>query len=258
MVVIIVIVLGIALLNTLGEVIPGIFDRLENGDENLSGSYLNEEDPYANVTREIPAEGEEAQYELDSGTYIVGVHIPEGLYQAETADDFDVVSVHDYDEDIYLYEYKGKEGGNYLDDLRLYQGAEVEIDTESPVTLSTDNAQTNTMKGEDNPLTEEVIVTGEQTAGTNFEPGVYDFEITQGTGEIRVQIMYPDGEYQGEIYREVSLYLGEDTSTGKIYRNFVLPEKAVIYCEDSGIEILLTPSERIQSQDYFSFYESYY
>ena len=120
------------------------------------------------------------------------------------------------------------------------------------------NAQTNTMKGEDNPLTEEVIVTGEQTAGTNFEPGVYDFEITQGTGEIRVQIMYPDGEYQGEIYREVSLYLGEDTSTGKIYRNFVLPEKAVIYCEDSGIEILLTPSERIQSQDYFSFYESYY
>lgn len=258
MIVIIVIVLGIALLNTLGEVIPGIFDRLENGDENLSGSYLNEEDPYANVTREIPAEGEEAQYELDSGTYIVGVHIPEGLYQAETADDFDVVSVHDYDGDIYLYEYKGKEGGNYLDDLRLYQGAEVEIDTESPVTLSTDNAQTNTMKGEDNPLTEEVIVTGEQTAGTDFEPGVYDFEITQGTGEIRVQIMYPDGEYQGEIYREVSLYLGEDTSTGKIYRNFVLPEKAVIYCEDSGIEILLTPSERIQSQDYFSFYESYY
>ena len=77
MIVIIVIVLGIALLNTLGEVIPGIFDRLENGDENLSGSYLNEEDPYANVTREIPAEGEEAQYELDSGTYIVGVHIPE-------------------------------------------------------------------------------------------------------------------------------------------------------------------------------------
>ena len=108
MIVIIVIVLGIALLNTLGEVIPGIFDRLENGDENLSGSYLNEEDPYANVTREIPAEGEEAQYELDSGTYIVGVHIPEGLYQAETADDFDVVSVHDYDEDIYLYESTGR------------------------------------------------------------------------------------------------------------------------------------------------------
>ena len=52
--------------------------------------------------------------------------------------------------------------------------------------------------------------------------------------------MYPDGEYQGEIYREVSLYLGEDTSTGKIYRNFVLPEKAVIYCEDSGIRDLLT------------------
>ena len=42
---------------TLGEVIPGIFDRLEHGDENLSGSYLNEEDPYANVSKRDPGGG---------------------------------------------------------------------------------------------------------------------------------------------------------------------------------------------------------
>ena len=43
--------------------------------------------------REIPETGESAEYTLTSGLYIVGVHIPEGVYEAETGDEFDVVSV---------------------------------------------------------------------------------------------------------------------------------------------------------------------
>ena len=256
MIALIVIILVIAVFTTFGGVISGVIRNLRNGDGLSYEGYGSTEDPYANVTREIPKEGETHEYQLDSGTYIVGVHIPEGVYHADTDDDFDVVSVHDYDEGIYLYEYKGKTGGNYLDDLRLYQGAEVEIDTMTPVTLSTSNAQTDLMAGEDNPLTETYVLSGEQTAGENFEPGVYDLEVDDGVAEITVEIVYPDGEYQGELYQEKTLYMGPESSTGRIYRNLVLPEGAVFRCEDD-VTVSLTPSEVIESSDYFSYYENH-
>ena len=58
----------------------------------------------------------------------MGVHIPEGVYEAETGDEFDVVSVRNSELNLYLYEYEGKDGENYLDDLMLYEGSKVEIE----------------------------------------------------------------------------------------------------------------------------------
>lgn len=252
---ILILVLVFVFVNGLGE---GVFLLIrsikDKGEEYLEGQG-ERENPYASVTRQIPDEGDQMEYRLDSGSYIVGVHIPEGVYQAETNDDFDVVSVNDDVENIYLYEYEEKEGGNYLDDLRLYQGAEVEIDATTPVVLTTSNAQTAMMAGEDNPLTETYVLSGEQTAGENFEPGVYDLEVTEGTAEITVEIVCPDGDYEGELYQEKSLYMGSGSSTGTIYRNLVLPEDAVIRCEDD-VTVFLTPSPVIESADYFSYYEN--
>ena len=84
---------------------------------------VDDRDPYESITKGIPETGESAEYTLTSGLYIVGVHIPEGVYQAETEDEFDVVSVHNSELNLYLYEYEGKDGENYLDDLRLYEGS---------------------------------------------------------------------------------------------------------------------------------------
>ena len=62
----------------------------DRSDGGLSIDLKTEQDPYSYVTREIPAEGSEESYTLSSGCYIVGVHIPEGIYQADMDDDFDV------------------------------------------------------------------------------------------------------------------------------------------------------------------------
>ena len=71
---------------------------------------VDDRDPYESITKGIPETGESAEYALTSGLYIVGVHIPEGVYQAETEDEFDVVSVHNSELNLYLYEYEGKTG----------------------------------------------------------------------------------------------------------------------------------------------------
>ena len=74
---------------------------------------------------------------------MVGVHIPEGNYQADVSYDYDTVQVDDGDSGLYLYEYAGRTDGDYLDDLRLYNGAIVHISSQTTITLYSDNAQTD-------------------------------------------------------------------------------------------------------------------
>ena len=104
------------------------------------------------VTKELPADGESVSFELTSGDYVVGVHIPEGNYQADVSYDYDTVQVDDWDSGFYLYEYAGRTDGDYLDDLRLYNGAIVHISSQTTITLYSDNAQTENILYENNPL----------------------------------------------------------------------------------------------------------
>lgn len=109
----------------------GIFQPLVSDilDDAISGYQENTEDytrsdPYEYVTKELPEDGESVSFELTSGDYVVGVHIPEGNYQADVSYDYDTVQVDDGDSGLYLYEYAGRTDGDYLDDLRLYNGAD--------------------------------------------------------------------------------------------------------------------------------------
>ena len=65
----------------------GIFQPLVSDilDDAISGYQENTEDytrsdPYENVTKELPADGESVSFELTSGDYVAGVHISEGNY----------------------------------------------------------------------------------------------------------------------------------------------------------------------------------
>ena len=236
----------------------GIFQPLVSDilDDAISGYQENTEDytrsdPYEYVTKELPEDGESVSFELTSGDYVVGVHIPEGNYQADVSYDYDTVQVDDGDSGLYLYEYAGRTDGDYLDDLRLYNGAIVHISSQTTITLYSDNAQTDNVFYEDNPLAGQKPVTIKEDAivGPDLPAGVYDLTLVSGEGSVDVDIYT---EY-GESMETKNLYLGENCTDGKEYKNLVLPKNAQITLDDN-MELRLTPSEKVSTTDYYQYY----
>lgn len=236
----------------------GIFQPLVSDilDDAISGYQENTEDytrsdPYEYVTKELPEDGESVSFELTSGDYVVGVHIPEGNYQADVSYDYDTVQVDDGDSGLYLYEYAGRTDGDYLDDLRLYNGAIVHISSQTTITLYSDNAQTENILYENNPLAgqEPLVVKKDLTVGPDLPAGVYDLILVSGEGSVDVDIYT---EY-GESMETKDLYLGENCTDGKEYKNLVLPKNAQITLDDN-MELRLTPSEKVSTTDYYQYY----
>lgn len=236
----------------------GIFQPLVSDilDDAISGYQENTQDytrsdPYEYVTKELPEDGESVSFDLTSGDYVVGVHIPEGNYQADVSYDYDTVQVDDGDSGLYLYEYAGRTDGDYLDDLRLYNGAIVHISSQTTITLYSDNAQTDNVFYEDNPLAGQKPVTIKEDAivGPNLPAGVYDLTLVSGEGSVDVDIYT---EY-GESMETKNLYLGENCTDGKEYKNLVLPKNAQITLDDN-MELRLTPSEKVSTTDYYQYY----
>lgn len=236
----------------------GIFQPLVSDilDDAISGYQENTQDytrsdPYEYVTKELPEDGESVSFDLTSGDYVVGVHIPEGNYQADVSYDYDTVQVDDGDSGLYLYEYAGRTDGDYLDDLRLYNGAIVHISSQTTITLYSDNAQTDNVFYEDNPLAGQKPVTIKEDAivGPDLPAGVYDLTLVSGEGSVDVDIY---AEY-GESMETKNLYLGENCTDGKEYKNLVLPKNAQITLDDN-MELRLTPSEKVSTTDYYQYY----
>ena len=230
--------------------VSDILDDVISGYQENTQDYTRS-DPYENVTKELPADGESVSFELTSGDYVVGVHIPEGNYQADVSYDYDTVQVDDWDSGFYLYEYAGRTDGDYLDDLRLYNGAIVHISSQTTITLYSDNAQTENILYENNPLAgqEPLVVKKDLTVGPDLPAGVYDLILVSGEGSVDVDIYT---EY-GESMETKNLYLGENCTDGKEYKNLVLPKNAQITLDDN-MELRLTPSEHISTTDYYEYY----
>ena len=64
--------------HAVGDAVQGVFQ--DTGDQKTNDTDETDYDHYQYVTREIPKEGESADYELASGNYVAGVEIPEGIY----------------------------------------------------------------------------------------------------------------------------------------------------------------------------------
>ncbi len=257
-------VLG-TVIETVAELgVDNIVDKITGETHEESYSY----NPYSRIEENgitLPEEGEAAEFSLTSGNYIVGVNLPAGDYAADTQNEFDVVKVQDQENSIFLYEYTGKDDTNYLDDLRLFDGAVVEIVAEAPVTLTTQNAQG--VQYEDTPLTQEYQFTGstQKEAGVDFEPGVYDITVTKGSGSIKFTVITDkaqEDQVDDEEGNSWSIYMGESDTEGNVYKNVVLPEGAKITMGDDEREdkmtVNLSPSPKIASTDYMQTYRQYF
>ena len=234
-----------------GDAVQGVFQ--DTGDQKTNDTDETDYDHYQYVTREIPKEGESADYELASGNYVAGVEIPEGLYTVTPKDDYDTVQIDDPENSIYLYEYtEGKK--DKIKDIRLYKGAHLTLNCRTTVKLHTDNAQdVEAMEtaGQSNPLTESVDIKGQKTltAGRDLEPGIYDLSRVSGAGNVDV-IIYSDEQ---EEINSWSQCLSEDGIDGETFHYLVIPENATMEVSED-LKIRLTPSEQIASTDYYGFY----
>ena len=234
-----------------GDAVQGVFQ--DTGDQKTNDTDETDYDHYQYVTREIPKEGERADYELASGNYVAGVEIPEGIYTVTPQDDYDTVQIDDPENSIYLYEYtEGKK--DKIKDIRLYKGAHLTLNCRTTVKLHTDNAQdVEAMEtaGQSNPLTESVDIKGQKmlTAGRNLEPGIYDLSRVSGAGNVDV-IIYSDEQ---EEINSWSQCLSEDGIDGETFHYLVIPENATMEVSED-LKIRLTPSEQIASTDYYGFY----
>lgn len=234
-----------------GDAVQGVFQ--DTGDQKTNDTDETDYDHYQYVTREIPKEGESADYELASGNYVAGVEIPEGIYTVTPQDDYDTVQIDDPENSIYLYEYTaGKK--DKIKDIRLYKGAHLTLNCRTTVKLHTDNAQdVEAMEtaGQSNPLTESVDIKGQKTltAGRNLEPGIYDLSRVSGAGNVDV-IIYSDEQ---EEINSWSQCLSEDGIDGETFHYLVIPENATMEVSED-LKIRLTPSEQIASTDYYGFY----
>lgn len=234
-----------------GDAVQGVFQ--DTGDQKTNDTDETDYDHYQYVTREIPKEGESADYELASGNYVAGVEIPEGIYTVTPQDDYDTVQIDDPENSIYLYEYtEGKK--DKIKDIRLYKGVHLTLNCRTTVKLHTDNAQdVEAMEtaGQSNPLTESVDIKGQKTltAGRNLEPGIYDLSRVSGAGNVDV-IIYSDEQ---EEINSWSQCLSEDGIDGETFHYLVIPENATMEVSED-LKIRLTPSEQIASTDYYGFY----
>lgn len=234
-----------------GDAVQGVFQ--DTGDQKTNDTDETDYDHYQYVTREIPKEGESADYELASGNYVAGVEIPEGIYTVTPQDDYDTVQIDDPENSIYLYEYtEGKK--DKIEDIRLYKGAHLTLNCKTTVKLHTDNAQdVEAMEtaGQSNPLTESVDIKGQKTltAGRDLEPGIYDLSRVSGAGNVDV-IIYSDEQ---EEINSWSQCLSEDGIDGETFHYLVIPENATLEVSED-LKIRLTPSEQIASTDYYGFY----
>ena len=234
-----------------GDAVQGVFQ--DTGDQKTNDTDETDYDHYQYVTREIPKEGESADYELASGNYVAGVEIPEGIYTVTPKDDYDTVQIDDPENSIYLYEYtEGKK--DKIKDIRLYRGAHLTLNCKTTVKLHTDNAQdVEAMEtaGQSNPLTESVDIKGQKTltAGRDLEPGIYDLSRVSGAGNVDV-IIYSDEQ---EEINSWSQCLSEDGIDGETFHYLVIPENATMEVSED-LKIRLTPSEQIASTDYYGFY----
>lgn len=241
------------------SVIPGIIqdivsdadlDKIESIFEDSDDSEYDY-DKYQYVTREIPTEGEAYNVFLGRGEYIVGVHIPEGIYACNAGGEYAAIGVEDVENSIWLYEWVDEDQSE-VTDIRLYRGAVVEIYGETMMELTTENAQMGDMMSEENPLPQEsVTIDKSAVVGIDIPAGVYDVKIDAGYGSFDIEI-YDNGEVIEQKY----LWLDADDEVENIYKNLVLPENAKItWDEEETIRLVLTPSQHIKDTDYTGYYK---
>lgn len=256
--------------NTVSKVMDGGAFTFDSDDFNIGDDFTYTTDgTYDYVTYELSETGNTYEAVLGAGFYKVGVHIPEGVYTMTAKSGNGGINVMDVTNGIYIYDSLSM-GADYMDDtppmedVRLYQGAWLEITDNVMVTAKSENAQTESMQALlDNPNTEEVTIDFSEEVktaqpGRDFEAGIYDISAVNGDGMVELYVpgcTFNDDE--GEEYATRTLFFDSAGESGaKVYKNVAIPSGSRLELESIGVK--LTPSENIESTDYMKMWDQVY
>lgn len=229
----------------------------ENDEEQLI-----ESDPYEYAAYDLASDGDYFGTELKPGEYKVGLHVPEGNYQVSMVDGSGTVTVDDPENSIYLWQSMGKDTENEeLEewmDVRLYQGAKLEVRGNLQVQLETESAQSEKMVSkQENPVSETILLKKgkELVAGVDFPEGVYDLKGASDWTNVVYQIpLYTDYEDEELNFLKKSILITTD-AIDSTYHNVVIPVGTAVTTQDADVK--LVPSEWIETEDYDSYYDEY-
>lgn len=196
---------------------------------------------YDDVSRELAAQGELVDMSLEEGNYIVGIDIPEGIYQIKTVGHSASLYFKDDVNQIDFSSSLRKDSDNvssYLEDVRLYQGTILCIES-GEILFSSSNAQVDKLeKLPPNPETKTYSVEDGAVSGADFPEGTYDIVLSSGEyGYIRV--FYPARHEDALGFAGV---MGTQTHTLTRFRNVEFPKGTLLEISDVGIT--LVPSTR--------------
>lgn len=195
--------------------------------------YFSDGGAYADVTREIPEDGDDYEVVLGNGIYRTGVHIPEGVYRAELVEGAGTVNITDKENSIYETVYFGadEEYGQTasLDNIRLYNDSDLKIESGVIVKFTTENAQPPVQEILENPLKKALTLTPDTyRAGDGVLPeGVYDISarsVEEDTfGYTSIILNYPNGEVQNFWADGPEFAVTSDEYSDRNIRNVVIP-----------------------------------
>lgn len=205
---------------------------------------VQEEVAYDMVVREIPDTGEVFHTEMEAGMYIVGCQLPEGIYKATGTGNVRI-RITDSENLIYLdYDFSEDEDALVLDDIWLYQDAQIIVDGDGKILLETENAQ-NDMRYEAVPNENQQVIRlmGDQSrymAGFNIPVGFYHVKAVGG----EVSFSYePVDQDMGNSYFTVS----EQSDYGYPWqiKHLLLKDGDILEIQSSydGAFLSLEPSE---------------
>lgn len=208
-------------------------------------SVAEDRDWYADTEKEPLTGGESYTGLLESGNYIVGKHIPEGTYQVTITELSGWFDLDDRANSIYISQslYKEDDGSDsdIAEDIRLYEGAQLQIHSAFGMEFKSENAQLQNLKeSQENPLTQEVNLEGDLVAGENFEPGTYD--VVLDSGDVSLEV------YDKDEYYVLGIFLNEGEYGSKIYKNIEFEEGSSIVNGDpegEEFQVRLVPSEAV-------------
>ena len=254
----VIVAIVIAVIGVMQNVIGDMNEEYESHQEIEAEEY----DPYEYETEALAEEGDFFETELYQGAYLAGVHIPEGKYTVELLEGYGNLSIQDNENGIYIWQSFGddEEYGEVftMTDVRLHQGAKIEIRDSVKLRFTSANAQTEKMQPQGNPL-----ITGNKTerielkvgqsyvVGEDFPAGVYDVSTENGWGSLNYTIP-TENEYTEEGVYSYGVFLDSE-DLRETYQNLVLPEGANVTVEEK--DMFLTPSPVIGSEDYRSYYD---
>lgn len=195
---------------------------------------------YKEAAYSLQKTGDSVELVLPAGNYTVGKDIPEGVYKVTNLSGFGPLSIRDDANMIRIFTSMIMEGetsdyfSSYLEDVRLYQGAQVTVSTDK-MKFESENARNDLMgKRHKNTLTQEYTVSSPVMIGEMIPEGTYDIIAVEGEGHVSSE-NYDYGIQEG-------LSSSDDYYSLREFRNVQL-KKYTKLTVDEGLTIKLIPSE---------------